>query len=42
MKPENAKALYRRGVAKLCIGLLDEANEDLLAADKISPNGNNI
>lgn len=39
VEPENAKALYRRGVAKLHVGLLDTAENDLLAAKEKSSNG---
>lgn len=38
-EPENDKALYRRGVARLYVGLLDGAEEDLLAAKEKNPNG---
>jgi hypothetical protein len=37
--PNNDKALYRRGVARLRVGLLDDANEDLLAAKEKNPSG---
>lgn len=35
--PENAKALYRRGVARRHLGTLDEARQDLLRAAKLVP-----
>jgi len=34
---ENIKALYRRGLARLKLGLLKEAKEDLMAAYKVDP-----
>lgn len=40
--PENAKALYRRGVARLRVGLLDGAEEDLLAAKERHSNGESV
>lgn len=38
----NSKALYRRGVARSHLGLLDEAKEDLMAALKFEPNSKEI
>lgn len=38
----NSKALYRRGVARSNLGLLDEAKEDLLEALKTEPNSKDI
>lgn len=38
----NAKALYRRGVARSHLGLLDEAKADLLAAAKAEPNNKDV
>ena len=34
---DNIKALYRRGLARLKLGLLKEAKEDLMAAYKVDP-----
>ncbi len=39
VQSENAKAFYRRGVARLRLGLLDGAEEDLMAANQMDPNG---
>lgn len=39
IQPKNAKALYRRGIARLHIGVLDGAEDDLLAANSLNPNG---
>ena len=38
-EPENDKAFYRRGVARLHVGLLDSAEEDLLAAKEKNSSG---
>lgn len=35
----NVKALYRRGVAHLNLGMLDESEVDLKIALEIDPNG---
>jgi peptidylprolyl isomerase len=35
--PNNVKALYRRGLARIKIGVLDLAKKDLLAAFKLEP-----
>jgi tetratricopeptide (TPR) repeat protein len=37
-EPENVKALYRRGLSRVRIGMLGEAKADLLAAFKLDPN----
>ncbi|GAB5037444.1 peptidyl-prolyl cis-trans isomerase [Nannochloropsis oceanica] len=38
----SAKALYRRGVARMHLGLLEEAREDLLSAAKADPQNKDI
>lgn len=38
----NSKALYRRGLARSRLGLLDEAKEDLMGALKFEPNSKEI
>lgn len=42
IQPDNVKALYRRGVSRLRLGLLDEAEEDLTAAREIDSKGKNL
>ncbi|EWM25247.1 hypothetical protein Naga_100571g1 [Nannochloropsis gaditana] len=39
---EHAKALYRRGVARMNLGLLEEAKADLLGAAKVDPQNKDI
>ena len=39
---DNAKALFRRGTARMNLGLLDEAKVDLLAALKLAPNDKDV
>lgn len=39
IQPDNVKALYRRGVSRLHLGLLDEAEEDLKAAKELDSKG---
>ena len=39
LRPDNCKALYRRGVARFHLDFLDEAEEDLTAANRINPKG---
>jgi len=39
---ENAKALYRRGLARSRLGQLDESKQDLVAAAKLEPNNKDI
>ncbi len=36
-EPENVKALYRRGLSRIKIGVLDLAKADLMAAYKLDP-----
>jgi len=40
LQPENAKALFRSGVAKLNLNRLEGAEEDLKKAETLDPEGN--
>jgi len=40
--PDNCKAIYRRGIAHMSTGDLDEAKADLLAASKLDPHNAEI
>lgn len=40
MRPDNLKALYRRGMAYCQLGKLEEAEEDLKRAQQLDPAGN--
>jgi len=42
MQPENAKALYRRGMAYYETNSLLKAEEDLEKAQKLAPTGSSI
>ena len=41
VQPDNAKALFRRGVANMNLNKIEQAESDLRRAQEISPEGSN-